>query len=290
MPAVALLRAASLLLSLQAAGTALFAALFATMLVQSRAALVRGALRLAAAAALVVLACLAAEPIRLAGDMDGMTDPALYRMVLHSALGLSFGLRLLALLCAGVTLWLSRDASSAVGPAPKIAACVAVGVTAGAFILTGHSVDVNDRSLAAGLLGVHLLIVMFWLGSLWPLLHVVRYEPSAAAQGIIGRFSSLASWSVPLIGVAGLGLATLLLPNWAALARPYGVLLLGKLALFLLLLLCAAANRWRLGPAAGQGGSAASAFRRMVMLEYALIALVLVATALMTTFYSPAPA
>jgi putative copper resistance protein D len=290
MLAVALLRAASLLLSLQAAGVALFTALFTGMLVQSRAALRRGALRLTGAAVLVSLVCLAAEPVRLAGDLNGMTDPALYRMVLHSTLGVSYGLRLLALLFAGMALWLSSDAASAVRPIPKVAACLAVSVTLGAFTLTGHTVDVGYRALAAGLLAVHLLIVMFWLGSLWPLLCVTRCEQAAAVQRIISRFSSLASWSVPVIGLAGLALATLLLPDWAALARPYGLLLLNKLALFLLLLLCATANKWRLGPAAVQGGSAAIAFRRMVMLEYALIALVLVATALMTTFYSPAPA
>lgn len=290
MPAVALLRAASLLLSLQAAGVALFTAFFASLLVQSRAALVRGALRLAAAAGLVLLASLAAEPVRLAGDLEGIVDPALYRMVLHSALGVAFALRLLALLCAAVTLWLSRDALAAVQPAAKVAACLAVGVTAAAFAVTGHTVDAGSRALAAALLGVHLLIVMFWLGSLWPLLQVSRCEPAAAAQRIISRFSAVATWSVPVIGLAGLGLASLLLPDWAALARPYGLLLLSKLALFLLLLLCAAANKWRFGPAAGRGGCAAIAFRRMVMVEYALIALVLVVTALMTTFYSPAPA
>ncbi len=290
MLAVALLRAASLLLSLQAAGVALFTALFTGMLVQSRGALRRGALRLTGAAVLVILVCLAAEPVRLAGDLDGMTDPALYRMVLHSTLGVSYGLRLLALLFAGMALWLSRDAASAVRPTPQVAAWLAVSVTLGAFTLTGHTVDVGYRALAAGLLAVHLLIVMFWLGSLWPLLCVTRCEQAAAGQRIISRFSSLASWSVPVIGLAGLALAILLLPDWAALARPYGLLLLNKLALFLLLLLCAATNKWRLGPAAVQGGSAAIAFRRMVMLEYALIALVLVATALMTTFYSPAPA
>jgi copper resistance protein D len=65
-------------------------------------------------------------------------------------------------------------------------------------------------------------------------------------------------------------------------------LLLVKIGGFALLMGLASLNKWRLGPAIARGElPALTAFRRSVATEYTLIAGVLTATTVMTTFFSP---
>jgi putative copper export protein len=83
-------------------------------------------------------------------------------------------------------------------------------------------------------------------------------------------------------------MAVILLPDFAALRRPYGELLMAKAALFAVLLGCAALNKWRLGPGLGSGApQAGRSFRRVVIAEYSIMVVVLAITAVMTTFFSP---
>jgi putative copper export protein len=132
------------------------------------------------------------------------------------------------------------------------------------------------------------LVVAFWLGSLWPLYLAAKKERPATAGHLIERFSVAATWVVPLILLAGIALSALLLPSLAAFKQPYGQLLLAKLAGFAVLLAMASLNKYRFGPACAEGNTAA--FKRTVVIEYALICAVLTATAVMTTFFSPEPA
>jgi putative copper export protein len=284
--AAVLLRAALLLLTLQVAGVALFGAVFGARLQGSRPHLVYWGRRLTVLAFVLLLVTLALEPVRLAGDFDGMTDPTLYAMVLQSTLGPVFALRLCALVLSAVAL--ARLARGAIGRPIALAAAL---LTVASFTLTGHSATASPRVVAIALLAVHLTIICFWLGALLPLWLAARHESAAVANRIVERFSQLATFSVPVIGLAGIALAAVLLPDWAALQQPYGRLLLVKLGLFVLLLGCAALNKWRLGPALAEGRrQGASHFRRVVTLEYLLICAVLLATAIMTTFFSPVPA
>jgi putative copper resistance protein D len=113
-------------------------------------------------------------------------------------------------------------------------------------------------------------------------------EAPAAAARALAAFSAVAVWLVPLIAVAGLGMAVLLLPDVAALWRPYGLALLTKVTLFALLMALAALNRLRLTPAFARGeASAAAALRRSIALEYVLICVVFAVTAVMTGSFSP---
>ncbi len=156
------------------------------------------------------------------------------------------------------------------------------------FTLTGHTATNGRRWLLAPLLLAHLLIVAFWFGALWPLCLVTLRESRERMVRVIGVFSAASGWLVPLILVAGVSIAALLLPDVAALRQPYGELLIAKVALFAVLLGLAALNKWRFGPAIASGDlQAARKFRRCVVLEYVLIAVVLAVTAVMTTFFSP---
>jgi putative copper resistance protein D len=275
------LRALSFVLLFQAAGVAIFVALFGGRLAGSRDA-VRRLGRAAALAAIVsVAAHYVLEAARMAGELSGMWDPALQAMVWHSPSRAALICRLLGLLLIALGL---RVAS----PRSTIAAVGGAVLATGAFTLTGHtSVNVHRGTLAT-LLVFHLLIVAFWFGALWPLYLASLRETPARASDIIERFTAVATWLVPVILLAGIVMAVLLLPNMSALGQPYGELLFAKIAGFAVLMGLAAANKWRLVPALViaplQSGRW---FRRSVAAEYVLIAAVLAITAVMTSFFSP---
>jgi putative copper export protein len=156
------------------------------------------------------------------------------------------------------------------------------------FVMVGHSAAHSARWLLAAMLMAHLLIVAFWFGALLPLYFVSKRESTATAAKVIDAFSLVAVWLVPGILVAGLVMAAVLIPRFEVLGEPYGELLIAKLIGFAVLMLLAAANKWRLGPAIARGEMhAMQLFRRSVASEYALIVMVLATTAVMTAFFSP---
>jgi putative copper export protein len=276
-----ILRALSFVMLFQAAGVAIFIAIFGRRLASSHET-VRRLGRAAAISAIVLVAGhYAMEAARMAGEMSGMWDPALQGMAWNSParaalIGRLLGLALIAigLLGAGV-----RGTVVALGGAV---------LATGAFTLTGHtSVSVHRGTLAA-LLMFHLLVLAFWFGALWPLGIATLRESPARAADIIRRFTALATWLVPVVLLAGLAMAVLLLPNLSALSEPYGELLIAKGLGFALLMGLAAANKWRLGPALVSATAQSGRwFRRSLAAEFVLIAAVLTITAVMTSFFSP---
>ena len=275
------LRGAGLVLLFQGAGAALFSVGFERLLTDAGPAIRRTALRAATAALLVLAGQYCMEPVHLAGEWAGIADASLHRLVLGSSLGAALAVRLAGL--AGVAVGLALD-----HPAAKAAALGGSVAALSSFALTGHTSVAPHRLLLALLLLTHLLIVAFWFGSLWPLRQVLAFERREQAARVIEAFSSLAVWLVPLIPLAGLGLALELLADWAALLKPYGLLLLLKLALFAGLMGLAAVNRLRLTPALAGGEPAAlPRLRGSVTAEYVLICVVLAVTAVLTGFFSP---
>jgi putative copper export protein len=275
------LRAAGLVFSLQAAGAALFAALFGGRLSRSAPAVARVGVRAALAALAVLAAQALLEPVHLAGEVAGLGDVGLLRVFLASSVATALGVRIAGLVC--VAIGLRRRAAGA-----QVLALAGSVATVGSFLLTGHTAVHSPRALLAALLFVHLMIVTFWFGSLWPLRQLTALEAPAQAARALTAFSAVALWLVPLLALAGAGLAALLLPDLAALAQPYGLLLLGKVALFALLMALAALNRLRFAPALAHAAARArTPLRRSIALEYALICAALALTAVMTGSFSP---
>jgi putative copper resistance protein D len=276
-----IVRALSFILLFQAAGLAIFVALFGHRLANTRGTVRRLGQVSALAAVVLVAAHYALEAARMAGEMSGMFDPLMQQMVWHSSsrwasMSHLLGLLLIAIGFQGETRrWTSAAVAGAV-------------LAIGAFTLTGHtSVNVH-RGATAALLLLHLLVVGFWFGALVPLALASLRETPVRAADLTARFTAVATWLVPVILVAGIAIAVVLLPSVAALTEPYGELLIAKVVGFALLMGLAAANKWRLGPALVQGAArTAKWFRRCVAIEYVLIAVVLTITAVMTSLFSP---
>jgi len=276
-----ILRALSFVLLFQAAGVAIFVAVFGRRLASSQVSVRRLGQAAAIAAIVLVAAHYALEAARMAGEMSGMWDPTLQGMAWNSPAGTGLICRLLGLLLIAVGL---QEASVR-------RTILAVGGTAlatGAFALTGHTSVNAHRAALAPLLMLHLLVVAFWFGALGPLYVASLRETPARASDIIERFTAVATWLVPGILLAGIVMAVLLLPNLQALSEPYGELLIAKVVGFAVLMGLAAANKWRLGAALVHGPAQSGRwFRRSVAAEYVLIAAVLAITAVMTSFFSP---
>jgi putative copper export protein len=272
-----LLRAASFVALLQAAGISLFVASFSRHLTASGGEIRRLGIRSAAAALALLAAQLALEAAHMAGEFAGVLDWSLQRMVLGSAAGAAFGARVLGAVLIATALSQSSRPARVIAYAGGLLVAVS-------FALAGHTAVHPLRWLLAPALVTHLLVAAFWLGAI-PALYLATVRGSDHGRRLIEAFSRVALWIVPLLAVAGVVMTLLLIPGLAVFAQPYGRLLLVKMTGFVLLMGLAAANRWRLGPAVAAG--ATRAFKRSLIAEYLLIAGVLAATATMTTLYSP---
>ena len=280
-------RALAFVALFQATGIAFFMALFGRTLSSAQPAIRRLGLIAAAAGALLMLAHLSLDASRMAGGFSGVWDPDLQKLAWSSKSGISQIAQIAGLLVILAALAFSpRRGATLAGSAGALMAI-------GAFLLTGHTSVHPLRFVLTPLLALHLLVVAFWFGALIPLVLVTRLEPAAATARIVQRFSAIAVLLVPLIVIAGLAMAALLSGSFGVLRTPYGQLLLVKLAGFIVLLLLAAYNRWRLTPALSLGGTApdgaaaAGALRRSIAAEYLLIVAVLGVTAVLTAFFSP---
>jgi putative copper resistance protein D len=276
-----ILRALSFVLLFQAAGAAIFVALFDRRLASSRGAVRRLGKAAAIAAIVIVAAHYALEAARMAGEMSGVWDPTLQGMMWNSPARAALICRLagLLLIAAGLQGSSPRSTIVAVGGAVLVTL---------AFTLTGHTSVNAHRGVLATLLMLHLLVVAFWFGALWPLYAASLRETPARASDIIDRFTAVATWLVPVILLAGIVMAVLLLPSLSALSEPYGELLIAKVVGFAVLMGLAAANKWRLAPALVNGAVQNGRwFRRSVAAEYVLIAAVFTITAVMTSLFSP---
>ncbi|MDB6086744.1 MAG: hypothetical protein JWN43_4625 [Gammaproteobacteria bacterium] len=278
-----MVRALSFVLLFQAAGAAMFAAGFGDRLANSRLTVRRLGEASAAAAIVAVVGHHALEAARMAGEFSGMWDPTLQAMAWNSPARA-------ALLCRLAGLLLIALGLRTVSPRSTRVAVAGAALAVGSFTLTGHTSVHVHRGVLAALLMLHLLIVAFWFGALGPLYVASLRETAARASDIIGRFTAVAMWLVPVILLAGMAMAFLLLPDASALREPYGELLIAKAAGFVLLMGLAAANKWRLGPALVHAPVQVGRwFRRSVAAEFVLITVVFMITAAMTSLFSPGP-
>ena len=222
----------------------------------------------------------ALEAGRLSGTWEGIADPDMQSLVWDSPARTVWIERVLA----AVLLSLSSRAGH---PLSIWAIAAGVVLVAISFMALGHTALPSAPPWLPLLLVMHVSIAGFWFGGLVPLMWVACQEQAALATIVVEQFSRLAIWLVPGLFVAGILMAWSLVPSWSALARPYGMLLLGKLVGFAILMIFAVMNLRRYGPALLKDLGAVQSFRRSVASEFAIIVMVLFLTAVLTAFYSP---
>lgn len=212
---------------------------------------------LIAAAVLVALgsvAALAAQTAVMAGSItEGLKPASLGFMITGTSLGPAFLTRALAAAAAFALLLFAR-------PTRPVWICTVLAglVVSASFAWTGHGAATEGSGhlvhLTAAVL--HSWGAAVWLGALAALLLLtVRHRPSPAADRVLHRalhgFAGVGTASVAVLVLSGLVNSWFLVgPDRLSglLTTPYGLLLTGKLVIFALMLVLAAANRFHLTP------------------------------------------
>ncbi|WP_439150399.1 CopD family protein [Sulfitobacter sp.] len=266
--------------SLSAAGGILSAVALRSLPQGERAWVIRLAVICAVAAALLSLARL---PLRasflMGGTWQGAFDPMILPMVAQSPLGMSIAIRLVGLALVPAILIPGR-----IGPALATTGALIIAMS---FTFRGHALA-DPRVILGLLLAVHLVAIAFWIGAFAPLYRLADQNGLAAGK-VAHDFGRLALWGVGALAVSGSVTLWLLTKDLiAALGTAYGQMFALKLAAFTALIGLAAFNKLRLTPALlRQDPDAAQRLRRSIVLEVALVALILLTTATLTTISAP---
>jgi cytochrome c oxidase assembly factor CtaG len=156
------------------------------------------------------------------------------------------------------------------GPRGTALATVLVLVALLPVALLGHSGGAQGHETAVTALGLHLLALGVWLGGLTTLVALRPLLAGAALVTVVRRFSGLALAAVVLVSVSGVLNASTRLSSPADLGSRYGLLLLAKTALVLVLVLLGWWHRRVTVPRLGDGRP--GPFWRLVTVELAVMA------------------
>lgn len=246
-------------------------------------------LAVAALAALLVYFLLQVGLINQNG-LRGMFDSFMAGIVLQSTVGYGVIMRVAGILLPLTGLIMARRALLANGSA-RMAPRLLVSWIAGAllfsssFAVLGHVVTLSWLAQLAIML--HTLAISLWVGALYPLYVLCECEPADAMLPVLRRFGV---WGWGITGsllVSGVFLVTRLVEAPADMfTTPYGQLLSAKLVLVLTLLALGALNKFHLVPALELAGAAT--LRKSIAGERALVLLILILTACLTTLTGPA--
>jgi putative copper resistance protein D len=196
-----------------------------------------------------------AQTAQLTGEpRDAVRASALWSVIADTRFGKVLALRLLLLVVSALTLWTHSS-----GRGRHLAQCLLAALIVASFAWSGHGV------LTVGAVGpwhlisdvLHLLTAGVWIGALVALSLELLSPARASVANMrrtataLQRFSAVAPAVVALLTLTGLVNSWYLIgpQHLAALWNSsYGRSLLIKLALFLLMLLLAATNRYWLVP------------------------------------------
>ncbi len=258
---------------LGAAGTVFCILIFA---LGRQARLVAGfaVLGLVAAAASFML-----KGVALTGDASGLTDPEMLGLLWQTQSGTA-----LMMQGAGLIVLIS---GLALGRAGLWVSAGGGLLALGSLVSIGHIPDQGGQALQA-LLALHLIIAAIWIGILSPLRVLSASAALAEAAALGHRFGQLAMVAVPLLILAGVVMAYVLLGSLQALlSSSYGQVLVVKLILVAMLLGLAAANKLRFVPGLVRGEvNAARHLSRSITLEWIAFVLILGVTAVLTSAVS----
>jgi putative copper resistance protein D len=279
---VVALRAAMFVALFLAVGTWSFIVLWEREVAPAFAEQTRDVARGAAVVALIFAVLhFVLTPARMAGSLGSAFDPSLEALALQSSSGPENIARVVGL----AMLALSLDRANRMN---AILAAVGAALAIASFAFGGHTAIHPLRFLLAPLLLVHLAAAAFWFGALWPLYAAAGEGPPERTGALIAQFSRLAVRIVPAVLACGLLMAVVFVRSLGELVTGYGAMLIAKTTGFGVLMALAALNKWRLAPGVAAGdGDATRAFRRSVAIEWVLIAVILVTTAVMTSLYAP---
>ena len=231
-------------------------------------------------AVLGIVAAILAFSLRganLTGNVSGLTDPEMLKLLWTTPVGTALLLRLvgLGLLIAGLLMGRVGTWVSVLGGVIAI----------WSFDQVGHVSGLETTLLDLALM-LHLLAVALWIGVLTPLKRLASSSSTYASAADVGhRFGVVASATVPVLIIVGGYMGYQLVGSFTALVgTSYGQAMIIKVLLVGLLLGLAAANKLRFIPALRTGDpAAANHLSKSISIEWIVILAVLGMTAVLTT-------
>jgi putative copper resistance protein D len=175
----------------------------------------------------------------------GLLDTLMISILYDSGLGDALNYQLLAVLFATLFYRVNHFSSHFwIKLVLLISLLVSIALS---FSFTGHTADFN--LIEKSLLSLHILIAFLWLGSLYPLYKLVRLEQPDSVKIALERFGYYASYTVPLLLIAGVCLVYLITDfSLTLLVTYWGGFLLAKLVTVVAILALAAWHKYRLVP------------------------------------------
>jgi copper transport protein len=256
-------------------GGAVFAAWVADDRAGALAAVRAVALATLAAGAFAALGGIGVQGMDALGlPLSAWREAATWQTGLRTSYGLTAVAAACALLAAGLSLLpSSRRRARVLSVAALLGAALAL-------TLSGHAGTASPEAVSRPALVLHVACAIFWIGSLLPLLAMLR--PGKEGASSLGRFSRAIPMPVAIVLASGSALALVQIDRIDALWETrYGQVLLCKLALVCVLLALAGLNRYRLVPKlACYGAAAVSPLRRSIAVELLLAFAILAAVTL----------
>lgn len=155
--------------------------------------------------------------------------------------------------------------------------------------LTGHAATAAPQWLMAPAVVLHLLTAAFWVAAMIPLAWILSASSPAECTLVLNHFSSRAAIALAVLVASGVCLAIVQVQSFSALiSTEYGVILLLKGGLVLLLLAFAATNKYWFTPRIEKSESnSVSNLRLAIYGEMVVMTSVLILTTVLTTVVPP---
>jgi putative copper resistance protein D len=137
--------------------------------------------------------------------------------------------------------------------------------------LSGHAAGSFEHANAVNSLALHLVGVTVWVGGLLALL-LLRKTIKAGYGTAVARYSVLAGWAFGGVALSGVINSSLRLGTWSDLLQPYGMLILAKAGILLLLGAAGALQRRRVVPRLKAAPTDRRRFARFALSELVFMA------------------
>jgi copper transport protein len=237
-------------------------------------AAVRWLILLSPLAILVAVAHFVAETIDAVGDISGLSNVSLWWQPVAATSGIS-------MLVTGVALTLAALSLRRPGRGAKAVSLIAIGLAGLAFAINGHAATASPQLLMKPLVFLHLVALLFWSGSLVPLLVRLRRDLPESAD-VLKSYSTPIRSAVMVLVPSGIVIAGVQLGAFSELWNSgYGVVLSIKIALLAMLFGLAGVNRFSLTPRIKSGDvSALRLLRVSIGGEIGLVILIFCVTSL----------
>ena len=230
-----------------------------------------GSLNIGLASALLSLGLQGIDLLNL--PLYALVTPAPWARAFSTSLGPSLLIAIAAMVTARIA-W--RSPTIRIAWVLTGASMLGVGFS---LATSGHAATASPAWLTVPALFLHGIAIAYWVGALAPLATRARRQPDLLPP-VLRRFSAVAVPVVGLLVLSGLVLAVIQLESIHALIDTnYGIILLVKLVLVLLLLGLAALNRFWLTPALAKNYRFGRELRGSIVLECLLIIAILAVVA-----------